>query len=114
MLFEKITRARNARSAERVSTSAAGAPSKRRDLADAFRLAKPYFLSEERRAAWTLLAAVIGLNLANVYVHVRINQWSAAEYNALGMYDFTSSGASSSSSWCCRPSTSSSRSTRFI
>ncbi|MGH6980343.1 MAG: ABC transporter ATP-binding protein/permease, partial [Stellaceae bacterium] len=48
----------------------------------------PYFVSEEKVAAWTLLAAVVLLNLANVYVHVRINQWSAAEYNALGTYNY--------------------------
>jgi putative ATP-binding cassette transporter len=68
-----------------VSTRAA---TRRRDLADAWRLTRPYFVSEEKLAAWTLLAAVVLLNLANVYVHVRINQWSAAEYNALGTYNY--------------------------
>src|ERR1700689_5311462 len=87
MLLEKITGAEALRSSDRIAAGASAfAPSKRRDIKDAWRLAKPYFLSEEKRVAWILLAAVIALNLANVYVHVRINQWSAAEYNALGQY----------------------------
>ena len=89
MLFERITGAEALRSSDAaaaVSTSRAAA--RRRDLVDAWRLTKPYFVSEEKVAAWTLLAAVVLLNLANVYVHVRINQWSAAEYNALGMYNY--------------------------
>ncbi|HEY7990008.1 MAG TPA: ABC transporter ATP-binding protein/permease [Stellaceae bacterium] len=90
MLFERITGAEALRgggdAAAAVQLSRGGA--RRRDLADAWRLTKPYFVSEEKVAAWTLLAAVVLLNLANVYVHVRINQWSAAEYNALGMYNY--------------------------
>jgi vitamin B12/bleomycin/antimicrobial peptide transport system ATP-binding/permease protein len=89
MLLEKITGAEALRSSDRIAAGASAfAPSKRRDIKDAWRLAKPYFLSEEKRVAWILLAAVIALNLANVYVHVRINQWSAAEYNALGQYNY--------------------------
>jgi len=90
MLFERITGAEALRgggdAAAAVQLSRGGA--RRRDLADAWRLTKPYFVSEEKVAAWTLLAAVVLLNLANVYVHVRINQWSAAEYNALGTYNY--------------------------
>jgi vitamin B12/bleomycin/antimicrobial peptide transport system ATP-binding/permease protein len=90
MLFERITGAEALRSSDIVAATAAAtrAATRRRDLIDAWRLTKPYFVSEEKFAAWTLLAAVVVLNLANVYVHVRINQWSAAEYNALGMYDY--------------------------
>ncbi|HEY5209711.1 MAG TPA: ABC transporter ATP-binding protein/permease [Stellaceae bacterium] len=89
MLFERITGAEAIRSPD-VAAAAPPAPvGKRRDLQEAWRLARPYFVSEEKVAAWTLLAAVIGLNLANVYVHVRINQWSAAEYNALGSYNYS-------------------------
>lgn len=90
MLFERITGAEALRSADTGASVAAAsrAAARRRDLADAWRLTKPYFVSEEKTAAWTLVVAVVLLNLANVYVHVRINQWSAAEYNALGMYNY--------------------------
>ncbi len=90
MLFERITGAEALRSADTSAAVAAAsrAAARRRDLADAWRLTKPYFVSEEKVAAWTLVVAVVLLNLANVYVHVRINQWSAAEYNALGMYNY--------------------------
>jgi vitamin B12/bleomycin/antimicrobial peptide transport system ATP-binding/permease protein len=90
MLFEKITGAETLRSSDRAASASArsAAAAKRRDLKEAWRLTRPYFFSEERRAAWLLLAAVVALNLANVYIHVRINQWSAAEYNALGTYDY--------------------------
>ncbi|MBU6506109.1 MAG: ABC transporter ATP-binding protein/permease [Alphaproteobacteria bacterium] len=49
----------------------------------AWRLARPYWSSEEKRIAWALLIAVIALNLGNVYVSVRINAWNNAFYNAL-------------------------------
>jgi vitamin B12/bleomycin/antimicrobial peptide transport system ATP-binding/permease protein len=89
MLFERITGAEALRSSDAASAvSTARAAARRRDLADAWRLTKPYFVSEEKFAAWTLLAMVVLLNLGNVYVHVRINQWSAAEYNALGTYNY--------------------------
>jgi putative ATP-binding cassette transporter len=42
---------------------------------DAGRLAKPYWKSEERWSAWALLLGVITLNLGNVYISVRINEW---------------------------------------
>ena len=35
---------------------------------DAWRLAKSYWISEEKRSAWGLLFAVVVLNLSNVYV----------------------------------------------
>src|SRR5260370_38994593 len=53
----------------------------------AWRLAKSYWTSEEKRSAWVLLVAVVVLNLGNVYVGVRINQWNRAFYNALQMFD---------------------------
>src|SRR5215467_5315648 len=60
---------------------------KRSLLRDAWRIAKPYFLSEERWWAWGLLAAVIVLNLGSVYISVRINEWRNDFYNALQNYD---------------------------
>jgi putative ATP-binding cassette transporter len=53
----------------------------------AWRLAKCYWTSEDRCSAWALLASVIGLNLGNVYVSVRINEWNRSFYNALQAFD---------------------------
>lgn len=61
--------------------------SKRNALRDAWRLAKPYWVSEEKWSAWGLLLAVIVLNLGNVYISVRINEWNNAFYNALQKLD---------------------------
>jgi putative ATP-binding cassette transporter len=48
-----------------------------------WRLAKPYFFSEDRWAGRGLLAAVIAIELAIVGLSVLINQWNARFYNAL-------------------------------
>ena len=53
----------------------------------AWRLAGRYWTSEEKRSAWALLLSVILLNLGNVYVGVRINEWNRAFYNALQAFD---------------------------
>jgi vitamin B12/bleomycin/antimicrobial peptide transport system ATP-binding/permease protein len=55
----------------------------------AWRLARSYWTSEERYSAWMLLVAVIMLNLGNVYIGVRINQWNREFYNALQAFDAT-------------------------
>jgi vitamin B12/bleomycin/antimicrobial peptide transport system ATP-binding/permease protein len=60
---------------------------KRSVLRDAWRLAKPYWQSEDKRWAWGLLAVVVVLNLATVYINVRINQWRNDFYNSLQNYD---------------------------
>jgi putative ATP-binding cassette transporter len=60
---------------------------KRNTVRDAWRLAKPYWKSEEKWSARGLLLAVIALNLGNVYVTVRINEWNNAFYNALQKLD---------------------------
>jgi vitamin B12/bleomycin/antimicrobial peptide transport system ATP-binding/permease protein len=60
---------------------------KRSSLRDAWRLIKPYWVSEEKRMAWALLIAVIALNLGSVYITVRLNQWRNEFYNALQAYD---------------------------
>ncbi|HEX7967093.1 MAG TPA: ABC transporter ATP-binding protein/permease, partial [Stellaceae bacterium] len=60
---------------------------KRSALRDAWRLAKPYWQSEDKWWAWGLLIAVIVLNLGLVYINVRINQWRNDFYNALQDYD---------------------------
>lgn len=52
-------------------------------LATVWRIAAPYFRSEDRWAARLLLAAVIGIELAIVAITVLINQWNSRFYNAL-------------------------------
>jgi vitamin B12/bleomycin/antimicrobial peptide transport system ATP-binding/permease protein len=61
---------------------------KRSFLRDAWRLAKPYWTSEEKWSAWGLLLAVIALNLAGVYISVRINTFQRDFFNAIQEYDF--------------------------
>ena len=52
-------------------------------LATIWRLAIPYFRSEDRVAGRVLLAAVVAIELAIVGINVLINQWNARFYNAL-------------------------------
>ena len=54
---------------------------------DAWRLARPYWTSEEKWSAWGLLLVVIAFNLGNVYISVRINAWNNAFYNALQAFN---------------------------
>ena len=52
-------------------------------LARIWRLTIPYFRSEDRLAGRVLLAAVVVLELAGVWILVLVNQWNARFYNAL-------------------------------
>ncbi|MBX9609032.1 MAG: ABC transporter ATP-binding protein/permease [Gammaproteobacteria bacterium] len=52
-------------------------------FAKVWALVKPYWQSEEKGAAWLLLAAVVGLNLGLVYLLVLLNEWNNAFYNSL-------------------------------
>jgi putative ATP-binding cassette transporter len=52
-------------------------------LATVWRLAVPYFRSEDRWAARGLLTTVIALELSQVAINVLITQWNARFYNAL-------------------------------
>jgi len=61
--------------------------SRRNTTRAAWRLAKCYWTSEEKWSAWALLIGVIGLNLGNVYISVRINEWNRSFYNALQAFD---------------------------
>jgi putative ATP-binding cassette transporter len=58
-------------------------PARPRFVRDTWGLIKPYWSSEERYSAWLLLAAVIGLTLAMVYMNVQFNSWYNVFYNAL-------------------------------
>ena len=46
-------------------------------------LTTPYFTSDEKYRAWLLLAAIVALNLATVYISVLINDWRRLFYDAL-------------------------------
>jgi vitamin B12/bleomycin/antimicrobial peptide transport system ATP-binding/permease protein len=52
-------------------------------LAVIWRLAHPYFYSEDRRAGRTLLASVILIELSLVGINVMLNRWQNSFYNAL-------------------------------
>jgi putative ATP-binding cassette transporter len=52
-------------------------------LATVWRIAAPYFRSEDRWAGRALLAAVISAELAIVGITVLLNQWNSRFYNAL-------------------------------
>ena len=52
-------------------------------LAIIWRLARPYFFSEDCRAGRILLGAVIAIELSIVAINVMLNQWNNRFYNAL-------------------------------
>lgn len=51
-------------------------------------LVRPYWYSEERWIALGLLAVVVGLNLALVYINVLFNEWNRVFYDALQNKDY--------------------------
>lgn len=55
----------------------------RSTAASAWALTRPYFVSEQRWLACGLLAAVVALNLAFVYLAVLFNQWNQVFYDSL-------------------------------
>ena len=59
-------------------------------LAIVWRIAAPYFRSEDRWAACGLLAAVVAIELALVAIDVLVNQWQNGFYSALQDSDWDS------------------------
>jgi putative ATP-binding cassette transporter len=55
---------------------------------EAWKLAWPYFRSDEKWSAIGLLVAIVALNLGHVYLNVRFNLWNRAFYDALQEYDW--------------------------
>jgi vitamin B12/bleomycin/antimicrobial peptide transport system ATP-binding/permease protein len=51
------------------------------------KLAMPYFQSDEKWKARTLLLAIVALNLATVFIAVQFNDWNGAFYDALQKKD---------------------------
>ncbi|MCS6890748.1 MAG: ABC transporter ATP-binding protein/permease [Rhodovarius sp.] len=58
-----------------------------RALAEAWALAAPYWRGQERRSAFLLLCAVIGLNLALVGMSVLLSFWNREFFNAIEARD---------------------------
>lgn len=50
---------------------------------EVYQLVKPYWVSEEKKKAYLLLALVIVLNLGFIFIGVKLNYWSRDLYNAL-------------------------------
>ena len=48
-----------------------------------WQLASPYWRSEERGSAWTLLIAIVAMTLGLVFLDVLFNDWNREFYNAL-------------------------------
>ncbi len=61
---------------------------KRSFLRQAWNLAWPYWRSEEKWSATLLLLSIVGLNLAAVWLNVRLNYWNNVFYNALQHYEW--------------------------
>jgi putative ATP-binding cassette transporter len=59
-------------------------------LREAWKLAWPYFRSEEKWSAFGLLGAVVLLTLIAVWINVRLNLWNKDFYDALQEYDWPS------------------------
>ncbi|MGJ4882391.1 ABC transporter ATP-binding protein/permease [Bradyrhizobium sp. HKCCYLRH1065] len=62
----------------------------RSTVATVWRIAIPYFRSEDKVAGRVLLAAVIAIELARVAIDVMVNQWQNRFYNALQEYNWES------------------------
>jgi vitamin B12/bleomycin/antimicrobial peptide transport system ATP-binding/permease protein len=60
----------------------------RTTLATVWRIAAPYFRSEDKWAGRLLLAAVISIELSLVLINVLLNQWNNRFYNALQEKDW--------------------------
>jgi putative ATP-binding cassette transporter len=60
----------------------------RSTLATVWRIAAPYFRSEDKWAGRVLLAAVIAIELSLVLINVLLNQWNNRFYNALQEKDW--------------------------
>ncbi|MFC0226266.1 ABC transporter ATP-binding protein/permease [Serratia aquatilis] len=48
-----------------------------------WQLIKPFWVSEEKWRAWSMLLAIIAISLGLVYISVLINQWNQVFYDAL-------------------------------
>ena len=51
-------------------------------------IARPYWVSDDRRMGWLLLLTVLGMNLALIWINVRLNFWNRDFFNALQAHAF--------------------------
>ncbi len=58
-------------------------------IALVWKLIVPYWKSEEKYKAWSMLTLILGLNLGYVYALVFLNEWNAKFYNAIQQLDKT-------------------------
>jgi putative ATP-binding cassette transporter len=56
-------------------------------LGNVWKLAAPYWRSEEKWRAWALLASIVTLSLSTVYLLVLLNDWNRQFFNALEQKD---------------------------
>lgn len=54
-----------------------------------WQLAKPYWQSEEKLRAWTLLLTIIAISLFIVYLSVVLNDWNRQFFNAIEKKDYS-------------------------
>ena len=54
---------------------------------DVWSLSSPYFRSADRKMAWLLLSAIVGMSLFDVYLSVLFNEWNNAFYDSLQNVD---------------------------
>ncbi|MDE2255750.1 MAG: ABC transporter ATP-binding protein/permease [Betaproteobacteria bacterium] len=59
------------------------APPYRFSVRHFIQLAKPYWVSEDKKKGWALLLVILAMNLAIVWVNVRLNYWNNDFYNSL-------------------------------
>jgi len=52
-------------------------------LGNVWKLAAPYWRSEEKVRAWLLLGAIVGLSLGTVFMLVMLNNWNRMFFNAI-------------------------------
>lgn len=62
--------------------------SRRSFLREAWAMAWPYWKSEEKWAAWGLLATIVGLTVFSIWLNVRFNFWYKDFYNTLQKYSW--------------------------
>ncbi len=78
-----VTAADNQEPAERNHTASTAAFLRR-----FFRLAAPFFTSEEKWMAWTLLIGVLALTSVQIAIAIRLNVWNRDFFNALESHDW--------------------------
>jgi len=56
-------------------------------LRDAWRIARPYWFSEERWSARLLLAVIVSMSFGQIWINVRLNSWRNDFFNTMQNYD---------------------------